>query len=69
MQTQKFTCPECGQPCSLKQFDDGIGFYEYWGQKCRQSNPYLGSDCCGEFIQELEELPEREIDREDGEDT
>lgn len=39
-------CPECHCPCEPKSCDSGIGGYEFWGQKCFDSRPYTGSDCC-----------------------
>lgn len=42
----KPVCTSCGQNCEPKAYDDGIGPYEYWGQKCFDSRPYIGSDCC-----------------------
>lgn len=39
-------CPECGEPCSPKECDDGLGPIEFWGAKSFDSRPYWGSDCC-----------------------
>lgn len=41
-----YICPDCGEPCDAKECDDGIGPYEYHGQKCYHSHKYIGSDCC-----------------------
>ena len=42
-----YTCSECKQPCDAKWEDCGIGSYEYWGQKCNQTDYQFLSDCCG----------------------
>ena len=39
-------CPECGKECSVKRIDEGIGPYEFWGQKCCQQVWVYVSDCC-----------------------
>lgn len=39
-------CDRCGEPCTASWKDTGIGFYEYWGQKCRDSRSEFLSDCC-----------------------
>jgi hypothetical protein len=41
-----YICPICNEPCYAKSCDDGIGPYEFWGEKGFDSRPYLGSDCC-----------------------
>lgn len=39
-------CPECGRFCRARECDDGIGPYEFWGQRGNDRRPYLGSSCC-----------------------
>lgn len=43
---KEYVCPECKQPCDAVSCDDGIGHHEFWGAKCNDSQPYIGSDCC-----------------------
>jgi len=40
------TCPNCKKECQAVQIDDGIGEYEWWGQKCRQQILIWVSECC-----------------------
>lgn len=49
---QEPLCPECHKPCTPIQCDDGIGSYEFWGQKSFDSRPYWGSDCCEAPLEE-----------------
>lgn len=39
-------CEQCGDPCTASWKDTGIGSYEYWGQKCRDTRSEYLSDCC-----------------------
>lgn len=39
-------CGCCGQPCSPRQVDNGIGAYEYWGSKGVDVRIDTESDCC-----------------------
>jgi hypothetical protein len=48
-------CPECKKPCKPKRCDSGIGPYEFWGEKCNQSLPYIGSDCCEAELEDCED--------------
>lgn len=49
-------CGVCGKECSSHWEDDGIGPYEFWGQKGNQSVTVLVSDCCDGDVYENEEL-------------
>ena len=46
-------CPHCEKECSPKQIDIGIGFYEYWGQKCVDTQLIWVSDCCEEEVEDF----------------
>ena len=65
----KYTCPECGKECDAVKCDSGIGPYEFWGQKCNQSQPYMGSGCCeaeledAEWPDDIDERADWEYDR------
>ena len=39
-------CGCCGQPCSPRRVDNGIGAYEYWGCKGVHTQIDIESDCC-----------------------
>ena len=39
-------CEACEDICTPTNCDAGIGPYEYWGQRCFDSRPYIGSSCC-----------------------
>jgi hypothetical protein len=39
-------CGCCGEPCSTKTIDEGIGSYEYWGAKGVDSRKANVSQCC-----------------------
>lgn len=43
-------CGGCGNPCSTKIIDDGIGGYEFWGSKGYDSQKWVGSDCCEDTL-------------------
>ncbi len=64
MDTKKYTCTECGEPCNASWEDFGIGSYEFWGQKCTQTDWQFVSDCCEAPV---EEDPPEEDDRGDWE--
>ena len=38
-------CGECREECDVHIEDDGIGPYEFWGAKSKQSIKVLRSDC------------------------
>lgn len=40
------TCTACGQPCKVGIIDNGIGAYEFWGDKCVDIQLEAVSDCC-----------------------
>jgi hypothetical protein len=58
-------CDNCLQPCKGIVVDNGIGEYEYWGQKGFDSSPEYVSDCCEAAVmrngREVE-MPERDYD-------
>ena len=39
-------CGECGQECAYRVIDEGIGPYEFWGQKCVDHSYVVVSNCC-----------------------
>ena len=39
-------CPACGLACTYHPEDQGIGPYEFWGQKCVDTHMVMMSDCC-----------------------
>lgn len=39
-------CESCGLPCIGVEHDDGIGPYEYWGQKGNHHDYVFLSNCC-----------------------
>lgn len=39
-------CGACGKPCKAITVDEGIGAYEYWGQKGVDTCIVTSSDCC-----------------------
>jgi hypothetical protein len=43
-------CATCGKPCDWKRVDCGIGPYEFWGQKCIDTNVQVLSECCEDDI-------------------
>jgi hypothetical protein len=40
------TCSHCGEHCTVIGVDDGIGPYEFWGQKGRHVDIVQVSNCC-----------------------
>ena len=59
-------CSECGEPCTPKVVDIGIGPYEFQGQKGNDVRLTWASDCCEaeivEYSDELDVEPEDEDD-------
>lgn len=54
-------CSECGKACTIIGIDEGIGPYEFWGQKGRNIDIRPASDCCEASVLEYEpELTEPE---------
>lgn len=45
METLYF-CTECKQECDVRYEDEGIGAYEYWGDKGVDTKWVGYSDCC-----------------------
>jgi hypothetical protein len=43
-------CTDCGQRCSTKWVDNGIGAYEYWGAKGVDRRIEEVSDCCEALV-------------------
>jgi hypothetical protein len=41
-------CGSCGKECSFKTVDNGIGGYEFWGQRGVHCDYALETSCCGE---------------------
>lgn len=39
-------CGDCGRPCNTTTVDEGIGAYEYWGQKGVDVRLATVSTCC-----------------------
>ena len=50
-----YYCGECKKECEVHLEDEGIGSYEFWGAKCRQTIMVLVSDCCDEQAYEDED--------------
>lgn len=40
-------CPNCHKDVEGKWSDEGIGNYEYWGQKCNDKNMVFVCEACG----------------------
>lgn len=43
-------CGHCGMPCCATAVDNGIGAYEYWGQKGVHKQIDIESDCCNASV-------------------
>lgn len=41
-----YWCEECGEECDVQYVDQGIGSYEFWGQRGVDRNVLPCSDCC-----------------------
>ena len=39
-------CDDYGLPCYGIRVDEGIGSYEYWGQRCTHHDYVFKSHCC-----------------------
>lgn len=48
-------CSACRQPCEAHVMDFGLGWYEYWGYKCYDTNKQVVSKCCDATVMENEE--------------
>jgi len=49
---KEYYCTECGESCSFTERDEGIGAYEYWGDRGVDINIVAYSDCCEAEITE-----------------
>ena len=45
-------CGSCGEPCSPKEIDEGIGSYEFWGHKGVDRRIVTVSHCCEASVYE-----------------
>ena len=45
-------CSDCGHSCEVVTVDNGIGPYEFWGDRGVHHDYAAGSDCCGEPVEE-----------------
>ena len=45
-------CSSCGHECEVVTVDNGIGPYEFWGQRGVHHDYAAGSNCCGEPVEE-----------------
>ena len=43
-------CAGCKKECAVKQVDNGIGPYEFWGQRGTDRRVEFVSDCCEEDL-------------------
>lgn len=43
-------CPNCQEMAEAIIVDNGIGPYEYWGQKGFDSKPEVVSNCCEAYL-------------------
>ena len=48
MSLEQSTCTACEKPCDGIWADMGIGPYEFWGQKCVDTDNQFVSECCEE---------------------
>ena len=39
-------CSSCGEECEVERHDEGIGWYEYGDQMCRDVQLVAASKCC-----------------------
>lgn len=53
MQGMRLKCCACNEPCVAIYVDNGIGSYEFWGQKGYHSQWDWVSDCCEDDMEEL----------------
>lgn len=47
-----YYCSECGEECQGKWENQGIGPYEFWGQKGNDVRMVFVSDCCSADLQD-----------------
>lgn len=43
---ERHWCTECGEECSIKVIDEGIGSYEFWGARGIHVDKRTVSSCC-----------------------
>lgn len=62
-------CCNCGKECYIEYVDNGIGSYEYWGQKGVHTQIDAESSCCGaEVVENWSDLPkELKVDKDEEE--
>jgi hypothetical protein len=53
-ETEHGWCSSCGKECTIIGVDDGIGPYEFWGQKGRDVQIIAVSDCCEESVLDID---------------
>ena len=58
LDSQDWWCLACRQKCHVKQVDNGIGPYEYWGAKGVHHDYMLESRCCDSEVVDYELEPE-----------
>lgn len=44
-------CSDCGMSCEVVAVDNGIGAYEFWGDRGIHHEWVDGSSCCGEAVE------------------
>lgn len=55
-ETRSGYCSECKNACDGKWIDVGIGSYEFWGQRCNDTQWVEVSNCCeGDIVDFFEE--------------
>lgn len=47
-------CVHCHKECNIIECDEGIGPYEFWGQKRRHVDIRAASNCCEADVLEYE---------------
>ncbi len=47
-------CGSCKEECDLHIVNEGIGHYEFWGQRCNDVSWAAESDCCSAAVYENE---------------
>jgi hypothetical protein len=54
---ERLACCCCGQECTVKRVDFGIGPYEYWGHRGVDVQERDCSDCCEADLTLYDESP------------
>ncbi len=52
--TAQVECPVCHEITTVRVIDDGIGFYEFWGDKGLDKKFILVTSCCNEEVRKEE---------------